>query len=80
MSFLFFIIILILLFGFSFVLGIFSIIFNVIRGIFSFGRKSSENPYDQTNQNTTSGTKARKKDKVLFDKSEAVDADFEEVK
>lgn len=71
---LFIILLLVLIFGFSFFFGIIRFILNIFRVLFLGGRSSNK-----TTQKPPVSPK-KKKDNPLFNKSEAEDADYEEIK
>lgn len=78
MSFIFVIIILVLVFGFAILGGVLSFVFRILRFIFSFGRMKQASPHTQSEPKAPKA-KAHK-EKVLFNKQEAEDVEFEEVK
>lgn len=78
MSFLFFIIILAIIFGLIILMGVFNIIVSILKGVFSFGKdkSTSTEPTQQQEQYSEDKKRARK----LFNKEEAEDVEFEEIK
>lgn len=75
MSFLFFLLIFVGIIALVILLGALNFVFSILRGIFSFGR-SPRNP----NQEAPRTRRTSKKENLLFDKNEAEDADYEEIK
>ena len=79
MSFIFFILIFVLLFGLIIVLGVLNFVFGIFRSIFSFGRRGHSVPRnDGYNEQPTSSKK--NKEKIIFDKTDVEDAEYEEIK
>jgi len=77
LSFLLFILIFVVVIGLVIILSVIGFVSSIFRGIFSFGRRTGNQSQDSTGENQQKPTK---KEKVLFDKSEAQDADYEEIK
>lgn len=75
LTFLIVILLLVLIFGLSIFMGLFNFVLNILRTIFLFGRHP-RNPQQGRTKNSTK----KKSEKVLFDKNEAEDADYEEIK
>jgi len=76
MSFLSFIIILVLFFGLFIILSVWGIVRSVLSSIFSFGKR--KNTY-QTEPDQSYGSNSKQKSKV-FEKNEGEYVDYEEVK
>lgn len=79
MSFIFFILIFVLLFGLIFVLWILNFVFGIFRTIFSFGRRGHSASRNDGGYNEPSSAK-KNKEKIIFDKTDVVDAEYEEIK
>ncbi len=75
MSFIFFIIIFVLLIGLIVLSSVFGIVMTILRGIFSFGKSPQSTTYTKT-----SSSPQNKNERVFFDKTEAEDAEYEEIK
>lgn len=57
-------------------LGALNFVLSILRGIFSFGRR----PKNNSSQSSTVTRRSSKKENLLFDKNEAEDTDYEEIK
>lgn len=77
-SFLFFVIIFVLIVGLIFVLGALNFVFGIFRSIFSFGRRRPSASYNEQGGYASSAPKH--KEKPMFDKSDVEDVDYEEIK
>ncbi len=75
MIYIFILIFILLLFGVSFFFGIFNFILRLLAALFLFGRKT-----DKQASKKAEYTQPTQKKKSLFNKQEAEDADFEEIK
>jgi hypothetical protein len=76
MGFIFFILIFVLLVGLIILSSAFSIVMTILRGIFSFGKSPKSTSYTTTSPPSTQN----KKERIFFDKAEAEDAEYEEIK
>jgi uncharacterized protein HemY len=76
MSFLFFLLFIVIVIALVVFLGAFNFIMTLLRGIFSLGNRSSH----QHNEAPKQSRRSTKKSKVLFDKNEAEEVDYEEIK
>ncbi len=75
MSFIFFILIFVLLIGLIILSSAFGIVMTILRGIFSFGKTIKTTTYTKTTSSAQNKT-----ERIFFDKAEAEDAEYEEVK
>lgn len=78
MGFLFFILIVVLVIGLVVVLGALNFVMSILRSIFSLGRINPKN--SSARMHSHDAVKPVSKDKPIFNKREAEDVDFEEVK